>query len=377
MSDNKKIGFDILENSDINTIEQIGTDKMNIDKNARDRMLKNTMRKYESEKQKCGISQSMSDEDTESADSVTGVEMYERKKIPHIIYIALCSAAAIALAVGSIALFSRQRQLTPDIKNPIAEVTSTTTTVTSTSAAASTGNSAVTSKVTGTETKTATTTQSTTTAEASATTAVTETATEQKPSESAVSAPYANPHTDHTDITQEELEAAAVRAVKNLIRDNTEFQNLNPQMEFKYSYAFYDVNTDSVPELFVTKRYVLQEQYMYVYDGKEYIIARFNGHDMDGNAKVHEVTRDNIDVFTANNTIAMLGHQAGSQSFILHIDPDNTITPLHEYTYYRYYENGRMTEENLSDTELLMFKHFCDEYDTYERIELEWTVYTD
>lgn len=379
MSDNKKIGFDILENSDINTIEQIGTNKMNIDKSARDRMLKNTMQKYENEKKKLGSSQLVTDEETESADSVTGVEMYERKRIPHIIYTALCSAAAIALAVGSIAMFSRQKNITPDIKNPVAEITSTfsTTTVTGTSAAATTANSAVTSKVTGTETNTTTTAQSTTTAEASTTADVTVTASESKQTNTAVSAPYKNPHTDRTDISREELEAAAVRAVKELIRDNMEFQNLNPQMEFTLSYAFYDVNTDSVPELFITKRYILQEQYMYVYDGNEYVLARFNGHDIDGNEKVHDVTIDNIDVFTEKNTIAMLGHQAGAQSFIIYMDSDNTITPLHEYTYYRYYENGKLTEENLSDTDLLMFKRFCDVRETYERVELNWTVYND
>lgn len=376
MSKNKKIGFDVLENSDINTIEQLGTDKMNIDKSARDRMLKNTMQKYENEKQRLGISQDMAAEYTESADSVTGVEMYDRKKVPHIIYIALCSAAAIALAVGSIAMFSRQKNITPDIKNPIAEITSTasTATVTSASATASIANSAITSKVTGAETTTA---QSTTADEASTTADVTETASVTKQTNTAISAPYKNPHTDRTDISQEELEAAAVRAVRGLIRDNTEFQNLNPQMEFTFSYAFYDVNADSVPELFITKRYILQEQYMYVYDGNEYVLARFNGHDIDGNEKLHDVTIDNIDVFTEKNTIAMLGHQAGAQSFILYMEADNTITPLHEYTYYRYYENGKLTEENLSDTDLLMFKRFCDVHETYERVDLNWTVYND
>lgn len=376
MSKNKKIGFDVLENSDINTIEQLGTDKMNIDKSARDRMLKNTMQKYENEKQRLGISQDMAAEYTESADSVTGVEMYDRKKVPHIIYIALCSAAAIALAVGSIAMFSRQKNITPDIKNPIAEITSTasTATVTSASATASIANSAITSKVTGAETTTA---QSTTADEASTTADVTETASVTKQTNTAISAPYKNPHTDRTDISREELEAASVRAVRGLIRDNTEFQNLNPQMEFTFSYAFYDVNADSVPELFITKRYILQEQYMYVYDGNEYVLARFNGHDIDGNEKLHDVTIDNIDVFTEKNTIAMLGHQAGAQSFILYMEADNTITPLHEYTYYRYYENGKLTEENLSDTDLLMFKRFCDVHETYERVDLNWTVYND
>ena len=114
---------------------------------------------------------------------------------------------------------------------------------------------------------------------------------------------------------------------------------------------------------------------MYVYDGNEYVIAHFNGHDIDGNEKVHETALFIVDAFTEKNIIGICGHSAGNQSFILYMDSDNTITPLHEYTYYRYYENGRLTEENFSDTVLLMFKRFYDEYETYERVELNWTVY--
>ena len=47
MSDNKELGFDILENSGINTIEDIGTEKISVDKKDMERMLKNTMKKYE------------------------------------------------------------------------------------------------------------------------------------------------------------------------------------------------------------------------------------------------------------------------------------------------------------------------------------------
>lgn len=379
MSDNKKIGFDILEDSDMNTIEKIGANKMNIDKNARDRMLKISMRGYDAKMKDLGITQDPPSENSEMAESVTGVEAYERRKLPHIIYVALCSAAAIALTVASIAMFKHQKQMTPDIQNPIAEITSTATTaaVTDTSVTTATNNSAVTSKVTGTQTKTTTNVTNTTTAEASAAASMTETAAEQKQSDTAVSASYQNPHTDRTDITQEELEAAAARAVQELIRDNTEFQKLNPQMEFTYSYAFYDVNADSVPELFVRKIYMLMDNYMYVYDGKDYVKAHFNGHDLYGNEKVHEAALDNVDVFTTKNTIGLLGHQGGSQSFILYMDSDNTITPLHEYTYYRYYENGRLTEEYPSDNDLMKFKYFCDEYQSYERVELNWTDYTD
>lgn len=379
MSDSKKIGFDILENSDMSTIEEIGTDKMNIDKNARDRMLNISLREYEAKKKKLGIRQDSPSENSDMAESVTGVEAYDRRKLPHIIYIALCSAAAIALTFGSISMFSRQKNIDPDnIKPIIAEATSTDSKkpASDTSESDSSDYSIVTSEVTGTETTT--TFKNTTTAETTTTAAVTETTAEQKPSDTAVSAPYKNPHTDRTDITQEELEAAAVRAVKGLIRDNTEFQALNPQMDFTFSYAFYDVNEDSVPELFVTKSYVLQYQYMYVYDGNEYVIPRFNGHDLDGNEKVHEVSLFGVDAFTEKNTIGMSGHQGGDQSFILYMDFDNTITPLYEYAFYRYYKNGILAEEHLDfDEAMEMSGDIYEKYNSYERVKLNWKVYTD
>lgn len=376
MSDNKKIGFDILENSDMSTIDEIGTGKMKIDKNARDRMLNIAFREYETKKKKLGINQVFSYENSEMAESVSGVEVCGRKKFTHIIYIALCSAAVIALIVGSFSIFSRPKHITPLINNPIAEVTSTvsTTTVTITSTATSSVNNFVTSKVTVTEK--GTTTINDTTSETSVITAVTEATTEQKQSDINVSYPYTNPHTDRTDITQKELEAAAVSAIKKL---SLEKKNLPPvpDLEVNYRYSFYDFNADSVPELIVSQEHILGTQYMYVYDGREYVLAKFNGHDMDGNEKVHEVALDGIDAFTVKSIFGLHGHQGGSQSFILYMDSDNTITPLHEYTYYRYYEGGRLTDEYPSDDNLMMFKYFSDEYDLYEHAELNWTVYND
>ena len=145
MNDKKKIGFDILENSDINTIEKIGTGKMNIDKNARERMLKNTMNKYEAEKKRLGIAQDTTSENNENADSVTGVEVYERRRLPHFIYIGLCSAAAIALTIGSITMLNRRKPDAPEIQTPVAQVTSTAaTTSTGISTTTASSNEAVT-----------------------------------------------------------------------------------------------------------------------------------------------------------------------------------------------------------------------------------------
>ena len=143
MSENKELGFDILENSGINTIEDIGTEKISVDKKDMERMLKNTMKKYE--KQKQGMISHITNETNENADSVSGVEVHERRNIPHIIYIALCSAAAVALTVGNIVMFSRHNNIGPDIHEPMAQVT---TIVSSTTVPASSGTN--TSAVTGT-----------------------------------------------------------------------------------------------------------------------------------------------------------------------------------------------------------------------------------
>ena len=131
MSDNKIFGFDILENSDMNTIEEIGTDKMDIDKKDMERILKNTMKKYEKEKQKPDMTDDTFSENDEGADPVSGVEIYNRKKLPHIIFVALCSAAAVVLTIGSIAVLNHRNVMVPNNNDPIVEVT---TSVTRTSA---------------------------------------------------------------------------------------------------------------------------------------------------------------------------------------------------------------------------------------------------
>ncbi|MBR6995040.1 MAG: hypothetical protein IKH96_03375 [Ruminococcus sp.] len=383
MNDKKKIGFDILENSDINTIEEIGTGKMNIDKNARERMLKNTMKKYEAEKKKLGITQDTSSENNENADSVTGVEIYERKKLPHFIYIGLCSAAAIALTIGSITMLNRRKPDAPEIQTPVAQVTSTaaTTSVSSSTTAAS-SKEAVT--VTATETSAssaATKNTATTTSAANASDKTgddTETAAGNAPSDTTVSAAYTNPHTDRTDITQEELDAAAVRAVKQLINYYDGFPNVaqpDPTLGVMLRYAFYDVNGDSVPELFIRHNYSLGNSYMYVFDGNDYVTARFNGHDREGNDTVHETVLSIVDALSADNTIGMMGHQGGSQSFILHMGADNTITPICEYTFNRTYKDGKLSEEYTSDGDLDKFSQFLDLYRSYGTRELNWIGY--
>ncbi|MBR5681906.1 MAG: hypothetical protein IKW96_01320 [Ruminococcus sp.] len=372
MKGNKDLSFDVLEDSDINTIEKIGTEKMNIDKNARNRMLKITMRKYEAEKPDSAAKEYPDDE---AADSVTGVELYERKRIPHIIYTVLCTAAALTIAVGSIYLLKKENHI---VVNDTPLTTETTTTEASTVTSIVSAASAIsTSSVSASSAVSTVSADSTDTTAATSTAATTTTAPQTNGPEPVI---YNNPRTDRKDIPQEELDAAAVRAIEELMRENKEFWEQSPSIELTIQYTFHDVNGDSVPELFIRHSFVLETCHMYVFDGKDYIPARFFGHDIDGNEKVQKVELETVDVFTESNTIGMFGHQGGSQSFILYMAPDNTITSLHEYTWNGYYTNGRLTAEysddSNTDKKWDKWREFCETYNSYEHIELNWTEYT-
>ncbi len=371
MKGNKDLGFDVLEDSDINIIEKIGTEKMNIDKNARDRMLKITMRKYEAEKADSAAKELSDDA---AAESVTGVDLYERKRIPHIIYTVLCTAAALTIAVGSIYLLKKENHIVVN-DTPLTTVTTTTETATVTSIVSVTSSVSASSAVSTVSTVSADSTDTTAAISAAATTT---TAPDTNGPEPVI---YNNPHTDRKDIPQEELDAAAVRAIEELMRENKEFWKKSPSIELTIQYTFHDVNGDSVPELFIYHSFVLGTCHMYVFDGKDYVSARFCGHDLDGNEEVLKVELETVDIFTESSTIGMFGHQGGSQSFIMYMAPDNTITPLHEYTWNRYYKNGRLTAEYTDDSNTDQkwdkWREFCEAYNSYERIELNWTKYTD
>lgn len=123
---NKEIGFDVFENSDVNTIEEIGTEKMNIDKNSRDRMLKITMDKYAKNKKELGITEKTAPEKENYSDEVTSVEKYSRSKIRQFVYISACSAAAVALIAGSVFMLGHNKKSNKNVQDPLVEVTTST-----------------------------------------------------------------------------------------------------------------------------------------------------------------------------------------------------------------------------------------------------------
>ncbi|HRR76435.1 MAG TPA: hypothetical protein P5191_06440 [Ruminococcus sp.] len=328
MSSNKEIGFDILENSDLDSVEEIGTDNMNIDKNARDRMLKITMDKYSAASGKQMNSQKVP-ETMEYAEQVSGTEMIQHRRLSRIIGFAACSAAAVALIAGGMFLYKHNASPENTVSDPAGEVI--------------------------------------------VTTAAESTATEPESEGIDVNANYIfmNPYTDRTDITQEELDAACMRYLDSLSKDRSEIWDIG--------YSFNDINHDDIPELFV--RYSANGgggEKMFVYDGKEYKSAHFNSSVSEHETVENNIGGDVINICPEKNLIYVstedifTGHNF---SKILWLDKRNTAATAFELNDSGYYIGGvrdyKLSDPN--DTEAR--DKFEASYYLYNWQDLEYTPY--
>ena len=322
MSDNKIFGFDILENSDMNTIEEIGTDKMDIDKKDMERILKNTMKKYEKEKQKPDMTDDTFSENDEGSDPVSGVEIYNRKKLPHIIFVALCSAAAVVLTIGSIAVLNHRNVMVPNNNDPIVEVTTSVTRTSALITAKTTSSGTPVTTVKETEKATETTTQ--TTASSSDDTTTVTTSSEQNYSGQSDIFVHNNPKTERTDITQEELDSARMEIMDKLMNTQTALWNIR--------YAYFDLNNDTIPELFLGYNFLGEGNVnMYVYDGKEYVKSEFTSRFEAYGRKEYIVCGSSIYICPEENLIHASDLLSSGTSQILEFDKNNTIKTIHEY----------------------------------------------
>ena len=377
MSDKKELGFDILENADINTVEEIGHDTMNIDKDARDRMLKNTMKKYESEKKEQGIESKGVLKSEDYADSVTGVDSYRDGKLPRIVYILLSSAAVIALIAGGLLVFNHFNVQPPNIPDPIIEVTTATTDISTTEISGTTNStSKATAKTSSLTTATSDTTSSASTENTSSTTTETTTTVKADEPSEITQTVFVNPHTDRRDITQEELDSARIRAIEKLIADG--YNGTAGSEEIWYEYV--DINGNSIPELFVCCAGMPVGKFvLLVYDGEDYIRESFNGHDYYGNYVGLETAAYSIRFDPEKHIIGILGHQGGDPIHILYLDTDNTITVLDEYTHIKTFKNGRATDTyDDGDDTLEYFGLFCQMVESsYSWKAYEWTKYNE
>ena len=375
MSDKNDLGFDILENADINTVEEIGHDFMSIDKDARDRMLKNTMKKYENAKKEQGVESKGVLKSEDYADSVTGVESYRDGKLPRIVYILLSSAAVIALITVGLLVFNHFNVRPPTNPDPIIEVTTATTDISTTGISGTTNSTSnATAKTSSLTTATSDTTSSASTENTSSTTTETTTTVKTDEPSEITQTVFVNPHTDRRDITQEELDSARIRAIEKLVFDG--YNGTAGSEEIWYEYV--DINGNSIPELFVCCAGMPVGKFvLLVYDGEDYIRASFNGHDYYGNYVGLETAAYSIRFDPEKHIIGILGHQGGDTIHILYFDTDNTITVLDEYTHIKTFKNGRATDTyDDGDDTLEYFGLFCQMLESsYSWKVYEWTKY--
>ncbi len=364
MSDNKKIGFDILENSNINEITEIGADNMIIDKSARDRMLKITKQKYREERK--NMLKEQRNDNISEEDAVTGVEKYSRRRVTRIVYTALCSAAAIALVAGSIIMLSRKSAVTPHLPDPIDQVSTTTVTGTTTVTTTGTGTSAA---------KTGTTISSeTSNTETSGTSSVQTTAASGN-SENNVTVEKEDvrtfdtknfsreltmkfPSVDPSQATQDILEAAKDRALDYMM--NVKSPRMYDTEQYSYGtdemrnikYRFVDVNGDGVPELTVTfDNMISTETAMLIFDGNDYVPAKFNGHTWEGTPVEAYVYASMVMVCKEENILYIASKHGYENISIIKFEEDNSLTPIYESNYTAVYKNGKRVANGFSDFE--------------------------
>ena len=389
---NKEIGFDVFENSDVNTIEEIGTEKMNIDKNSRDRMLKITMDKYAKNKKELGLTEKAAPEKENYSDEVTSVEKYSRSKIRQFVYISACSAAAVALIAGSVFMLGHNKKSNKNVQDPLVEVTTSTTitseTVTTTAAEIkSTENVSTTAIVSSTEI--------TTVSVAAETTAI---VTETSPIVTEFTNPNiicSNSHPDRTDITNEEIDKARIRILDKLMDIGSYRLFINPESDeseqtlqntalWDINYALIDVNGDSIPELFVQYDTIAYSYTnMLVYDGSEFVLAKYKCHLLPEadyttdpeKTSLWDLSSMWMQICPEENLICLSSKEGFENENVLKIYPDNTIETVYEFDYKAFYVNGELIHEN--SYESAAYDELNAEHNKHNWKDIEFTKYAD
>lgn len=359
MKDNREIGFDILENSDINDLEKIGADSMMIDKSARDRMLKITNKKYKEEKEMLYKEQRIGNI-SENEDAVTGVENYSRKGISRIIYTALSSAAVLAIVCGSIYMLGRNKGVSPYTPEPLEKATTSivsettvNTTATATGTTASTKNTAA-AKTSVTETTAANATS------AENTTAAVNNETPANNTEAVVTEIDPKWITkydsiDPADATQEKLDAAFQRAMDKFMFGKNFYgygKSTNPyEVEidtvpiWDIKADMRDINGDSVPELFIS--YDMRGEsgartIMFIYDGNDFIAPTVKGCDIDGYEMTLYIDAQWMTYDKEDKCLYLEDKSGYNFTRKIKFDSDNSFTNVAQFNYQGYYEYGEL-----------------------------------
>ncbi len=367
---NKDIGFDVLENSDMDTIERIGTDNMDIDKNARARMLRYTMNKYEKEKRELIDMKENTNKKVnaieENGETVSGVERYEGRKLSHMIYIGMCSAAAVALVAGSVFMIKNHSFKSPDKNDKLAEVTTAATEVT-------------TVLNTTAEVETTVFDSVVTTAEAEATNSL-QTTVSESVATAATNVAQTETETTVTEINYEEARDRALESFMNegsYVEYNDEegikVEKINGEY-WNIMYAFQDVNGDDVPELFIkSDNIATTNTLMYVFDGENYEQAKGEYHSWDGTTNGSYISAAVIRYCPEEKKIYTFSKEGYEFTQIFEFGDDNTFKALNEFSYAGLYQNGELIQERTLDA----YADYTKIVDSYNWKDLEFTHYAD
>ncbi|NLT10491.1 MAG: hypothetical protein GXY08_13495 [Ruminococcus sp.] len=340
MSGSKEIGFDILENSDMNSVEEIGTEKMNIDKKARDRMLKITMDKY-SEASGRQVDSQAAPEANEFVEQVSGTDKFQHSRLARIIGFAACSAAAVALIAGGMFVYKHNASPENTVSDPAGVIIITTVT-------------------------------EGTTAEPDV---EEEETTESEGLSLGIDADFISPnfYTVRTDITQEELNAACKRYLDQLSKDRSEIWDI--------CYAFNDVNHDNRPELFIKySNPGVGGEAMLVYDGKEYKSARFMSSVSNFKTVENDIAGDVINICPEKSLVyvSSLDRFTGIyNSQIIWLDKNNAAATAFELNDSGYYMGGNLICRPADEKDKKPQNEFDAVYNSYNWQELEYTPYED
>lgn len=359
MKDNKEIGFDILENSDINDLEGIGADNMMIDKSARDRMLKITNNKYKKEKEIL-YNEQRNENISENDDAVTGVENYSRKGISRIICTALSSAAVLAIVCGSIYMLNKNKGITPDSPEPLEKATTTIVSETNVNTTATATGTATATKNTA-STKTSATDTNVNTADTTTAAVTNETpANNTEPAVTEIDPKWISKYDsiDPAEATQEKLDAAFQRAMDKFMFGKNFYgygKSSNPyEVEittvpiWDIKADMRDINGDAIPELFISydmRGESGQRTIMFIYDGNDFIAPTVKGCNIDGYEMLLYIDAEWMTYNQEDKCLYLEDKSGYSFTRKIKFDSDNSFTNVAQFNYQGYYEYGELVKK--------------------------------
>ena len=297
MSNNRKIGFEVLENANENKIKEMGADSPILTQNAKDRMLKMSKEKFSKAKGITAEANADNDGYTVSGDA----ETYKRSNIKRIVT-AAASCAAAAVLIGTTMLMFHNKPDAPVVPDQNIttdadpNVTNTGTTVTH--------------KGTGT-----------------ATTTATETVTEY----TTVTTYVAKDFNITSPVPQSDIEEARKKVLDVIDREN--------KYAFDIRYKYEDLNADNVPELLVVYQTAYPVLELYRYNGSEFV---YDINEEGFNANSYCFTND-FGISSDRKCIKLVNREGGTVNYYVTMGDDYSIDTLKLWTTYdwEYYEKHR------------------------------------